>query len=42
QDGFRAALWFLIVLPCIHFCWGIGFVLGYLSLTRNITAHTGR
>jgi glycosyltransferase involved in cell wall biosynthesis len=42
HDGFRAALWFLIVLPCIHFCWGIGFVLGYLSLTRNITAHTGR
>jgi hypothetical protein len=41
-DGFRAALWFLIVLPCIHFCWGIGFLLGYLSLTSNITAHTGR
>jgi succinoglycan biosynthesis protein ExoA len=34
--------WFLIVLPCIHFCWGIGFVLGFLKLTRNITAHTGR
>jgi hypothetical protein len=29
-------------MPCIHFCWGKGFVLGYLSLTRNITAHTGR
>ncbi|GAB3121255.1 glycosyltransferase family 2 protein [Glaciibacter psychrotolerans] len=41
-DGFRAALWFLIVLPCIHFCWGSGFVLGYLKLTSNITAHTGR
>ncbi|MCU1634935.1 MAG: glycosyl transferase [Cryobacterium sp.] len=41
-DGFRAALWFLVVLPCIHFCWGVGFVLGYLKLTSNITAHTGR
>jgi succinoglycan biosynthesis protein ExoA len=42
RDGLRAFLWFLVVLPCIHFSWGIGFVLGYLSLTRNITAHTGR
>jgi succinoglycan biosynthesis protein ExoA len=42
RDGFRSFLWFLVVLPCIHFCWGIGFVLGYLSLTRNITVHTGR
>lgn len=41
-DGFRAAAWFLVVLPCIHFCWGIGFILGYLTLTSNITAHTGR
>ncbi|MEO6310271.1 MAG: glycosyltransferase family 2 protein [Leifsonia sp.] len=41
-DGFRSSLWFLIVLPCIHFCWGNGFVLGYLKLTSNITAHTGR
>lgn len=41
-DGFRGACWFLVVLPCIHFCWGIGFVLGYLKLTSNITAHTGR
>lgn len=38
----RPHLWFLVVLPCIHFSWGIGFVLGYLSLTRNITAHIGR
>jgi succinoglycan biosynthesis protein ExoA len=29
-------------LPCIHFCWGIGFLLGYLKLTTNISAHTGR
>ena len=41
-DGFRAALWFLVVLPSIHFCWGVGFVLGYLKLTSNITAHAGR
>jgi hypothetical protein len=40
--GLRATLWYLIVLPCIHFCWGIGFVLGFLALTRNISAHTGR
>lgn len=38
----RRSAWFLVVLPCIHFCWGIGFLLGYLKLTRNITAHTGR
>ncbi|AAT89198.1 glucosyltransferase [Leifsonia xyli subsp. xyli str. CTCB07] len=42
RDGFLSLLWFLVVLPCIHFSWGIGFILGYLSLTRNITAHTGR
>lgn len=41
-DGLHAALWFLVVLPCIHFGWGIGFVLGFLKLTRNITAQTGR
>lgn len=42
RDEFRTALRFLVVLPCIHFCWGIGFVLGYLTFTRNISAHTGR
>lgn len=41
-DGVRSALWYLVVLPCIHFGWGIGFVLGFLKLTKNITAHTGR
>ncbi len=40
--GLRSAAWFLLVLPCIHFSWGIGFVLGYLKLTSNITAHNGR
>ncbi len=41
-DGVRSSLWFLVVLPCIHFCWGIGFILGYLKLTSNITSYVGR
>ncbi|WP_353810322.1 glycosyltransferase family 2 protein [Agromyces sp. SYSU T00194] len=41
-DGPAVAARFLVVLPCIHVCWGIGFMLGFLSLTRNIAAHTGR
>jgi len=40
--GLRTGLWYLIVLPCIHFGWGTGFVLGFLKLTKNITAQTGR
>ncbi len=40
--GIRTAAWYLLVLPCIHFGWGTGFILGFLKLTRNITAHTGR
>lgn len=40
--GARATAWFLVVLPCIHISWGVGFVLGFLSLTSNIAAHTGR
>lgn len=42
SHGIRTAAWYLVVLPCIHFGWGTGFILGYLKLTRNITAHTGR
>ena len=42
RGGLRTGLWYLIVLPCIHFGWGIGFLLGFLKLTRNITEHTGR
>jgi glycosyltransferase involved in cell wall biosynthesis len=42
REGLRSGLWYLIVLPCIHFGWGIGFVLGFLKLTRNITEQTGR
>jgi len=41
-EGLRTGLWYLVVLPCIHFGWGIGFLLGFLKLTRNITEHTGR
>jgi glycosyltransferase involved in cell wall biosynthesis len=40
--GASTAAWFLIVLPCIHVSWGVGFVLGYLALTSNIAKHTGR
>lgn len=40
--GSRTAAWFLVVLPCIHVSWGVGFILGYLSLTSNIAKHTGR
>jgi len=42
RAGIRTGLWYLIVLPCIHFGWGVGFVLGFLKLTKNITEHTGR
>ena len=42
SEGAAAALWYLVVLPCIHFGWGTGFVLGFLKLSRNITVHTGR
>jgi succinoglycan biosynthesis protein ExoA len=41
-DGLRTALWFALVVPCIHFAWGSGFVLGFVRLTKNITAQTGR
>ena len=41
RNGIRAFLWYLIVLPTIHFGWGAGFVLGLLKLS-NITTRTGR
>jgi succinoglycan biosynthesis protein ExoA len=41
-DGGATAARFLVVLPCIHVCWGIGFVLGFFALAKNISAHTGR
>lgn len=34
--------WFLIVLPCIHVAWGTGFVLGFLTLTKNLANQNGR
>jgi succinoglycan biosynthesis protein ExoA len=40
--GGATAGWFLVVLPCIHVSWGVGFVLGFLALTSNIAKHTGR
>jgi succinoglycan biosynthesis protein ExoA len=42
KEGLRSGLWYVIVLPCIHFGWGTGFILGFLKLTKNITAQTGR
>ncbi|WP_233579984.1 glycosyltransferase family 2 protein [Frondihabitans sp. PhB188] len=42
DESGRAKLWFLVVLPCIHFGWGTGFFAGFLKLTKNITAHVGR
>jgi hypothetical protein len=42
REGVRVGLLYLVVLPCIHFGWGSGFVLGFFALTRNITAQTGR
>jgi len=41
-ESLRTRLWFLVVLPSIHFGWGFGFVAGFMDLTKNITAHTGR
>lgn len=42
RDGLRTSLWMLLVLPCIHFCWGTGFVLGYFSLAKSISALRNR
>jgi succinoglycan biosynthesis protein ExoA len=42
RDGFAAMLRFLIVLPCIHFCWGVGFIGGFLELSRDLQRHSGR
>ncbi len=42
REGLRTGLWYLVVLPCIHFGWGIGFILGFLKLSGDITEHRGR
>jgi len=34
--------WTLAVLPCVHFCWGFGFLLGIVSLARDLQNFTGR
>ncbi|MBK5238464.1 MAG: glycosyltransferase family 2 protein [Actinomycetales bacterium] len=40
--GARGALNFPLVLPCIHFAWGIGFIMSYTRLSTNIAAQNGR
>lgn len=40
--GAGAALRLLVVLPCIHIGWGLGFVIGFAKLTRNISYYRGR
>ena len=35
-------LWLLVVLPCIHVGWGVGFIIGFLTRTSDLTTHTGR
>ena len=42
RHGIRTGLWYLVVLPCIHFGWGTGFVLGFFGITRNLKQYTGR
>lgn len=42
RDGFAAMAAFLVALPCIHFCWGIGFIGGYLELSRDLQRRSGR
>lgn len=40
--GVRSRGWFLVVLPCIHVAWGLGFLLGIARLNPQITARPGR
>lgn len=40
--GVRGALNFPLVLPCIHFAWGLGFIMSYTRLSTNIAAQSGR
>jgi glycosyltransferase involved in cell wall biosynthesis len=40
--GIRAMMWFPLVLPCIHFAWGVGFIMSYTRLTSNIAGQSGR
>lgn len=40
--GLAGLVWFPLVLPCIHFAWGVGFIMSYTRLTSNIAGHSGR
>lgn len=42
RSGVPTFLWLLVVLPCIHVGWGIGFIIGFLTRTSELTTHTGR
>lgn len=42
RSGVATFLWLLVVLPCIHVGWGLGFVIGFLTRTSELTTHTGR
>jgi hypothetical protein len=40
--GLKGLGWFPLVLPCIHFAWGVGFIMSYTRLTSNIAGKSGR
>ncbi|MGN8050656.1 glycosyltransferase family 2 protein [Curtobacterium sp. 22159] len=42
RSGLTTFLWLLVVLPCIHVGWGLGFIIGFLTRTSELTTHTGR
>ena len=42
RSGLPTLLWMLVVLPCIHVGWGVGFIIGFLTRTSELTTHTGR
>lgn len=42
RSGMATFLWLLVVLPCIHVGWGLGFIIGFLTRTSELTTHTGR
>ncbi|MFJ7287855.1 glycosyltransferase family 2 protein [Curtobacterium sp. NPDC098951] len=42
RSGVPTLLWLVVVLPCIHVGWGLGFIIGFLTRTSELTTHTGR
>ncbi|MDP4333423.1 glycosyltransferase family 2 protein [Curtobacterium sp. A7_M15] len=42
RSGLSTLLWLVVVLPCIHVGWGLGFIIGFLTRTSELTTHTGR